>query len=144
MHRENKSSDKHRKKITHRHIVQSNIYCCQVVKDCQYTDKRNGMDWDEVLWVVSFWCFFYSAVGALYAFLHFHDALTLTMPLSGMTALYHAKIVARCSWYRSEYRCCMPAERIFIYAVQLSFLFNFTLLFTSRRNIILERVKKWS
>lgn len=69
------------------------------------------MDLDGASRVVFSWRFFCPAVETLYDSLHFRDALTpTTMPLSGMTALYNAKIVARCSW------CCtgihfMPAKR---------------------------------
>lgn len=106
---ENGSSGKHKRSRTD--VVQSNICCYQDIEDCQYQDKRYCMDLDATSRVVFSWRFFCSA---LYDFLHFRDALTPTMPLRGMTALYHAKITAvqLIQEYIQEFY--VPAERIFI------------------------------
>lgn len=107
---ENGSSGKHKRSRTD--VVQSNICCYQDIEDCQYQDKRYRMDLDGTLWVVFSWRFFCTA---LYDFLHFRDALTPTMPLRGMTALYQAKIIARCSWSKNIYIgiLCYGRENIY-------------------------------
>lgn len=105
---ENGSSGKHKRSRTD--VVQSNICCYQDIEDCQYQDKRYHMDLEGSSRVVFSWRFF----SALYDFLHFRDALTLTILLREMTAVY-VKITALQLIQEYIQEFYVPTKRIFIY-----------------------------